>query len=1209
MPEKWDQVKELFTLALERDPEERSGFLRQACAGDDSLRTEIESLLSSFDGAATFLEDCPAADLLSAQSRAMAGRRIGAYRIIRECGHGGMAVVYLAERADDQYRKRVAIKMLKPGTNKDEVLRRFRHERQVLAALDHPSIVRLLDGGSTEEGLPYLIMDYVEGVRIDEYCDIHRLSITERLQLFRTVCLAVQHAHETLVIHRDLKPSNILITKEGVARLLDFGIAKVLNPQWSPDATLTRTDWRPMTPEYASPEQVRGEPVTNATDIYSLGVLLYELLTGRRPYRVRPDSPLEIERFVCDEEPEKPSAAVSRTDEKASHDGSTGTVITPQLVGEARAIRPEELPRCLRGDLDTIVLKAIRKEPEYRYASAEEFAKDIERHLSGMPIKARKPTLLYRGGKFVHRHRESLATAILILAVTAGLGTWEARRLWKQRSVNEQQSSTVHVRIRPSVAILGFKNLSSRQDTAWISTALSEMLTAELAAGEQLRTVPDETVARTKIDLGLSDVESLAPATLMQVRKNLASDFIVLGSYLDLGQEKGQIRLDLRLEDTAKGETVAAVSETGTEKAIIDLASQVGSRLRGQFGLEKLSQVESVGLRAELPSNPEAMRSYSQGLAKIRAFDALAGRELFSRAAAADPSFPLAHSALAKAWSSLGYDSNARQEAKKALDGAGSLSREKHLLVEARFYETSKDWGKAIEAYRTLFSFFPDNLEYGLQLANAETAGGRGKDALKSLATLGAFGAQAKGDPRIDIARSDAAASLGDDRLRRDAAELAAQKGGEQGAKLLVARARNSECRALANLGENEKAKSACEEARQIYAAAGDRSGLARTLHDMAEVPINQGDFAAAEKLYSQALTITRAIGDQKGQARELINLGLIFAKKGDFTTARRMYDESFRSYQKAGDKNGMAGVLGNTGNLLRAQGKLQDALTNYRKTLMLSNEVGHQGSAAEALTAIGDVLLEEGDLPGAYKMYQQASTIVHEIGGKGAYASTLVQMGRVFRQQAKADKAQQAYRESLSMQEQLGNKSDAATTRLALAELHCDSGRGTEAEQLSRAAVEAFRTEAYADEEISAQSMLSRSLLQQGKIDEARQAIAEAVRLSKTSQDVTVRIPVMLDHAYVMAAGKELGVAEKTAQLALTQARNLGLFRLQLEASLTLGQIEMQAKNPAAARARFQTLEKSARARGFELIARKAANGGWPGLSRPSLLSRVPHP
>jgi len=1198
MPEKWDQVKELFTLALERDPKERSVFLLEACGGDDALRAEIESLLSSFDGAATFLEDCPAAYLFT-QSRAMAGRRIGAYRIIRECGHGGMGIVYLAERADDQYRKRVAIKMLMPGINKDEVLRRFRNERQALAALDHPSIVRLLDGGSTEEGLPYLIMDYVEGVRIDEYCDTHRLSIAERLQLFRTVCLAVQYAHETLVIHRDLKPGNILITKEGVARLLDFGVAKVLNPQWSLDAPLTRTDWRPMTPEYASPEQVRGEPITNATDIYSLGVLLYELLTGHRPYRVRSDSPLEIERSVCEKEPEKPSAAVSRIDERASHDVSRRTAITPQLIGEARAIRPEELPRRLRGDLDTIVMKAIRKRPEHRYASADAFAKDIERHLSGMPIEARKATLLYRSGKFIHRHMESLATALLALAVVAGLGTWEARRLWKQQNVNvninDQQSNNIHVRMRPSVAILGFKNLSSRQDTAWISTALTEMLAAELAAGEQLRTIPAETVARTKIDLGLSNMESLPPAALPQVRKNLASDFIILGSYLAQGKDTGQIRLDLRFEDSTTGQTVAAISETGTEKAIVDLASQVGSRLRGQFGLESLSPVESVGLRAELPSNPEAIRLYSQGLAKISAFDALSARDILSRAVAADPSFPLAHAALAKAWSSLGYDSNARQESKTALDGAGNLSREKHLLVEARFFETSKDWGKAIEAYQTLFSFFPDNLEYGLQLASVETAGGRGKDALKSLASLSASGAQAKGDPRIDLARAAAAASLGDDRLTRDAADLAAQEAGERGATLLVARARTRECRALANLGENEKAQSSCEEARQIYAAAGDRGALAQTLHTMAEVPINQGDFAAAGKLYSQALTITRAIGDEQGQARELMNLGLISAKKGDVTTARRMYDESFRSYQKAGDKNGMAGAMGNAGNLLRTQGKLQDALNHFQKTFDLSNEVGHRGSAAQALAAIGDVLFEQGDLSGAYKMYQESSTIQHEIGGKGYYASTLVEIGRVFRQQAEADKASRAYLDALSLQKQLGNKSDAAETRLALAELDCDSGKGTEAEQLSRTAVEAFQADAYADEEIFAQSVLSRSLLQQGKVDGARVAIAEAVRLSEKSQDVTVRIPVMLDHANFMAAGKKLGEAEKTARQALTQAHNLSLFRLQLEATLTLSRIEMQSKHPAAARVRLHTLEKSARAKGFELIARKAADALSP--------------
>src|SRR5271155_4556062 len=267
MPEKWEQVKELFAPALEREPGERSGFLRQACAGDDRLRAEIESLLVSFAGAPIFFEDCPAADLLREQWQAIAGKKIGAYRIVREIGRGGMAVVYLGDRDDQNYRKQVAIKMVKPGIDTEQVLQRFRNERQTLAALDHSNIVKLLDGGSSEDGSPYLVMEYVEGLPIDQYCDLNQLSIDDRLRLFREVCSAVQYAHERLVIHRDLKPGNILIAKGGAPRLLDFGIAKLLNPECVQTALVTRTDWRMMTPEYASPEQIRGHAVTTATDI------------------------------------------------------------------------------------------------------------------------------------------------------------------------------------------------------------------------------------------------------------------------------------------------------------------------------------------------------------------------------------------------------------------------------------------------------------------------------------------------------------------------------------------------------------------------------------------------------------------------------------------------------------------------------------------------------------------------------------------------------------------------------------------------------------------------------------------------------------------------------------------------------------------------------------------------------------------------------
>jgi len=682
MPEQWDRVKEILASALEQNVDERNAFVRQACGHDDALRAEVESLLSSSSAADSVLEYPPTSDIFSARPNGMVGRQIGAYRILHETGEGGMAVVYLAERADEEFRKRVAIKMVKLGTNNEQVLRRFRNERQTLAALDHPNIVKLLDGGSTHEGLPYLVMDYVEGVPIHQYCDGQRLSLSERLELFRIVCSAVHYAHQKQVIHRDIKPSNVLITNEGVPRLLDFGIAKLLNPECL-QTQLSTGEWRPMTPEYASPEQVRGEPVTIATDVYSLGVLLYELLTGHRPYQATRISGLELERKVCEEDPEKPSTAVGKTEGNASDGESGDSTISPKLVAQARNTKPEDLRRRLRGDLDTILMMALRKEPQRRYASAEELSGDIERHLSGLPVKARQPTLVYRAGKFLRRHRESVAAVVIVFALMAGFVAWQASRIWKQNS--DQKSGSIHFRARPSVAILGFKNLSADPNMAWLSTALSEMFTTELAAGEQLRTVSGETVARTKIDLALSDEESLASEALARLRKNLGSDFVVLGSYLDLaGKPPGRIRLDLRLQDTATGRTVAAVSEDGTKEQLLDLVSLAGRRLRERLGIGELSSVELAGIKASVPSKPEALRSYYEGLAKLRAFDALAARDSLTRAVVADPSYPLAHSALAKAWLTLGYDPNAQPEAKKALDDLKEQGRKAGVSARDR---------------------------------------------------------------------------------------------------------------------------------------------------------------------------------------------------------------------------------------------------------------------------------------------------------------------------------------------------------------------------------------------------------------------------------------------------------------------------------------------------------------------------------------------
>ena len=350
----------------------------------------------------------------------LTGQRLGPYLVLHEMGHGGMAVVYAAVRADDEYRKRVAIKVVLPGLDSEEILRRFKSERQTLATLDHPNIVKLLDGGSTEQGLPYLVMEYIEGLPIDQYCDSRRLSTTERLRLFRTVCAAVQHAHQNLVVHRDLKPSNILVTADGTPKLLDFGIAKLLNPESAGQAApLTLPEMRPMTPAYASPEQFRGQPVTTATDVYSLGVVLYELLTGRLPYELERLSPLEIGLIISEAELEKPSDAVTRVEPIGAKDGKTPGAVAPRPMSQAREAHSEKLRRRLRGDLDTIVLMALRKEPQRRYSSVEQLSEDIGRHLDGLPVIARTPTLRYRSAKFIRRHKVGVGAAAAVAAALA----------------------------------------------------------------------------------------------------------------------------------------------------------------------------------------------------------------------------------------------------------------------------------------------------------------------------------------------------------------------------------------------------------------------------------------------------------------------------------------------------------------------------------------------------------------------------------------------------------------------------------------------------------------------------------------------------------------------------------------------------------------------------------------------------------------------
>jgi eukaryotic-like serine/threonine-protein kinase len=412
-PDQWERVSEIFERAVSLQGPEREAYLSSACAHESEFREEVESLLASHSQAGSqFLSG--ASEVFGGEpekkprSEGLSGRRIGPYLLEEEIGHGGMGEVFAAVRADGQFEKKVALKLVRRGYDTAFVLERFRNERQILAGLDHQNIARLLDGGTTDDGVPYLVMELVEGVPIDSFCDTHKLSITRRLQLFRKVCSAVQYAHQHLVIHRDLKPGNILVTGDQSPKLLDFGIAKILDASGGTETTMLR----PMTPGYASPEQIRGETITTATDIYSLGVVLYELLTGRSPYRLAARTPAKLAEAITDEEPERPSISVWRSELASTEEG--GCALTPENISSTRADSPDRLQERLRGDVDFILLKALRKEPADRYSSVEQFSEDIRRNLEGLPVIARKGTWNYRAGKFIQRHRAGVAAALLV---------------------------------------------------------------------------------------------------------------------------------------------------------------------------------------------------------------------------------------------------------------------------------------------------------------------------------------------------------------------------------------------------------------------------------------------------------------------------------------------------------------------------------------------------------------------------------------------------------------------------------------------------------------------------------------------------------------------------------------------------------------------------------------------------------------------------
>jgi len=1069
-----------------------------------------------------------------------AGTRLGPYEIVEPLGKGGMGEVYRAQ--DLRLNRFVAIKIVLSGTRvTGEQRERFHREAQSVARLVHPYVCRLYDVGHDHD-LDYLVMEFLEGETLASRMARGPLPVEDAVGIACQIADALAHTHQHGLVHRDLKPGNVMLTPTG-AKLLDFGLAKWLSgPELGggvTSSTLIGVGVIAGTLQYMAPEQIEGQQVDERCDIFALGAILYEMLAGR----------------------------------PAFSGDTVSSTMAAILIGQPAPLRtllPDVSPA-----LANVVTKCLAKRPAERWSSAADVA-----------VALRSPETVTVAGRFDRlRTRPALmaALAILVLGVIGGV---LATKFSRVSTPSSSSAATVGASPRRSIAVLGFRNLSGRPDVAWLSTAFAEMLTTDLTAGEQIRAVAGENVARMKLELKLIETDSYARDTLARIKKNLGTELIVVGSYIVLGQlQARQVRLDLRVQETQAGETVASVSDTGREEDLLGLVSRIGSRVRNDLGMTLLSPAESAGLRAAVPSSTEAIRLYAEGLEKFRLGDAVGSRDLLAKAVAADPSNAVARSALAAAWSALGYDGKAIDEAKRAADLAASLPREQRLAVQARFRAMAGDAKQAIETYDELRHSFPDNLDYGLDLVGVQTSRGRAKDALATVALLRKLPRPSGDDPRLDLADARAHSSLGNFAQEHTAAIAAVQKGAERGAALLVADAHRLDCVALWRMARFDEARTACAQAQRMARDAGDRNLEATAVVIEANIFYNQHDLPRAKQAYENALTIFRDIGRKDAIAGTLNNIANVESDRGNLASATRAYEESLAVARELGRKRDMANALNNLGNVMAKQGDLRGAVQRHEQTLAVYREVGDKASIVTSLINIAINFHDQGQLSEAHRRLDEAVRVGRETDQKYSIAGALNALASVLADEGDLTTATKLTDEALAISRSAGFKAREATALATLADLAIEKGQAADAEPLARAALDlikeqnpSFQAEGYHG--------LARAYLAGNRIAEAREAVERASAVP--NQDVLTKLSIDVTAARTLEAPSRAD-AIKQLQSIVAETTRRGYVGLALGARLTLAEMEGRAGDRASARARLASLEKDAAARGYGLIARKA--------------------
>lgn len=1134
-PQQIERMNALLDELLDLPEAQRIGALRRCSVEDPQVAAAVERWLHAVHASSEFLSTSPLARMEGRVPDTVVGVRLGAWRLTRLIGRGGMGDVYEGLRADGEFEQRVAIKLLQRETAGES--KRFQTERQILARLDHTGIARLYDGGVTEDSRLYMVMEYVEGRSITEFCVLHASTLTQRLGLFIQVCEAVAFAHRNHVIHRDLKPSNILVTCEGAVKLLDFGIAQFLDSQL---ARITQVAAAPMTPICAAPEQLTGHETSAATDVYALGLLLFELLTGAHPWMNHNTPILQAMRTVL----ERPAPLAS-------------------IAAAANGSSPVPARR-IRGDLDAIVSKTLRKEPARRYSTVEALKSDVIQFLRGEPVEARKHARLYRLGHALRRDRWPLGAAAAV-ALLLVLG-W---RLMPRRATPAANGHTV--------ALVGFTNLSGPEDVPWLPAALTEMLGTELTSADKLRVVPQELVRDVTQSLKPSgsgyDIE-----TLRRLGRNLEADYVISGHYLAASAASDSpLRIDIALQDVRSGKSIARFSQQANMGNLPDLVSRIGVKLRSQLGVasptpELLAQISNAQ-----PPSVDVAQKMSLASQAMQHYDAAKARDELLQVIAQSPGYAPAYASLSAAWSALGYREKAVAAAQQAMARGSGLPEEMQLQIDAALQAAKYQWGKASDDWNALIKLKPNNPEYRLQAIDTSLAAGAPGAAQTGVTELLRLPGTTE-DPRLELAAARVACALDDAKACAERAQEALRLALVIGAPGLTADARDELADAQMHLGDFDLASQNLRAAIDSYRAIGNPHGEVEARRTLGQVLTDQNHVPEARAEYQRAMAIGQSIGDLGGVSAVYRDLCELLWQDGDRDGAQAAAKRGLELSRETGDLKLQAWTLRALATIAADESASDESMRNYREVTALTQRSGDRGGHVWSLATYADMSRLRGEMAEAHTDCVQALAEASHLTDPQFMIYTTYSCALVEMDLGHSDIASDMFAQVERTSEATKNSVYLGNAHMMLAQIDMEQGHCDQALiRLGKAVEEFGQTEAKTGQaEAEALRAACYQQLGDARQRDAALATAQTLRAAITSR-LEIYIVDIVSAQLGFAEGRQSDAIAKLKALAADAAHRHWL-RWSLEAQLAAWQLAQANHEQTSATRLRKSLEKTAR-------------------------------